>query len=194
MFVARIIWCVGSRFWFAGCFGGIRLSGGQVASFGRRKNNVATRGCCGLCPAAKEAKTSRDSEIDEEEQLKATLLALEKGYWEAAGKGDWKVAEKLLADDFFGGYANSSGSGREGKALVIAAVTRRRYSDSTMRNAQVRRISKDTAIVTYVYNCKVEEAGQVWTYRNHQTTRVWTQRDGQWLLIFSEDFILPGGE
>jgi beta-lactamase regulating signal transducer with metallopeptidase domain len=138
--------------------------------------------------------TFRASENDQEKQLKATLLALEKEYWEAAGKGDWKVAEKLLADDFFGGYANSSGSGREGKALVIAAVTRRRYSDSTMRNAQVRRISKDTAIVTYVYNCKVEEAGQVWTYRNHQTTRVWTQRDGQWLLIFSEDFILPGGE
>ena len=63
-----------------------------------------------------------------------------------------------------------------------------------MRHAQVRRISKDTAIVTYVYDCKVEESGQVWTYQNHQTTRVWTQKDGHWLLSFSQDFILPGGE
>ena len=138
--------------------------------------------------------TSRDSENDEEKQLKATLLALEKEDWEAAGKGDWKVAEKLLADDFFGVYVNSSGSGRADKVTVIAAVTRRRYSDGTMRYAHVRRISKDTAIVTYVYDCKVEEAGQVWTYRNHQTTRVWTQKDGHWLLSFSESFIVPGGE
>jgi uncharacterized protein (TIGR02246 family) len=138
--------------------------------------------------------TTRDSENDEEKQLEATLLALEKEYWEAAGKGDWKVAEKLLADDFFSIYVNSSGSGREGKASVIAAVKRRRYSDLNMRYANVRRISKDTAILTYVYDCKVEEAGQVWTYRNHQTTQVWTQKDGRWLLSFSESFILPGGE
>jgi hypothetical protein len=138
--------------------------------------------------------TSHDSENDGEQQLKATLLALEKEYWEAAGKGDWKVAEKLLADDFFGPYLNSPGSGGEGKASVIAAVTRRRYSDGNMRYAHVRRISKDAVIVTYVYDCKVEESGQVWTYRNHQTTRVWTHKDGHWLLSFSQDFILPGGE
>jgi beta-lactamase regulating signal transducer with metallopeptidase domain len=136
--------------------------------------------------------TSRDSENDEEKQLKATLLALEKEYWEAAGKGDWKVAEKLLADDF--SYVNSSGSGRDDRAVTIAALKRRLYSDMNMRHAQVRRISKDTAIVTYVYDCKVEESGQVWTYRNHHTTRVWTQKDGHWLLSFSQGFILPGGE
>ena len=68
--------------------------------------------------------TSRDSENDEGKQLKATLLALEKEYMEAAGKGDWKVADKLLADDFFGIYVNSSGSGSDGKASVIAAVKR----------------------------------------------------------------------
>lgn len=136
--------------------------------------------------------TSREQENDEAQQLKATLLALEKEYCDAAGKRDWKVAEKLLADDFF--YANSASSGRADKALTIAAVKRRIYSDMNMRQIQVRRISKDAAIVTYVYDCKVEESGQVWTYRNHQTTRVWTQKDGQWLLIFSEDYILPGGE
>src|SRR5262249_42064681 len=138
--------------------------------------------------------TSRDSANDEEKQLKATLLALEKEFWEAAGKGDWKVAEKLLADDFFYAYDNSSGSGRDGKATTIAAVTRRRYSDLKTRYIHVRRISNDAAIVSYVYDCKVEEAGQVWTYRNHQTTRAWTQKDGHWLLSFSQDFILPGGE
>ena len=138
--------------------------------------------------------TSRETENDEAKQLKATLLALENEYAEATGKGDWNVAEKLLADDYFGIYVNSSGSGRADKASTIAAVKRRRYSDLNMRHVRVRRISKDTAIVTYVYDCKVEESGQVWTYRNHQATRVWTQKDGQWLLSFSEDFILAGGE
>ncbi len=45
------------------------------------------------------------------------------------------------------------------KASTIAAATRRRYSGMNMRHANMRRISKNTAIATYVYDCNVRQLG-----------------------------------
>ncbi len=136
----------------------------------------------------------RTPETEEDRQLKEILIALDKKCWVAAGKGDWTVYEKLLDDDYFGSYVNSSGFAREHKATVVAAVKRRRYFDAHIRDEIAKGIGKGTAILTYIYSCKVEEAGHVQTYRDHQATQVWTQRDGSWVLSFSQDFILPGGE
>jgi hypothetical protein len=119
---------------------------------------------------------------------------LEAKRWDATGKGDWTAYEKLLDDDYFGFYVNSSGFAREHKATTVAAVKRRRYFDAHIRDEVAKRIAKGTAILTYIYSCKVEEAGHVQTYRDHQATQVWTQRDGSWVLSFSQDFILSGGE
>jgi hypothetical protein len=137
---------------------------------------------------------SRAPESDEDRQLRETLVALTRQTWDAAGKGDWTVYEKLLADDYCGLYVNSSGSGRPDKASTIAAVKRRRYFDVNIRDVEVRRIGKDIAILTYVYDCRVEEGRQRQNYRDHQATGVWTQRDGRWVISFSQDFVLPGGE
>ncbi len=134
------------------------------------------------------------SETEEDRQLKKTLAALDKQAWDAAGSGDWTVYEKLLADDYLGFYANSSGVARTDKATDIAAVKRRRYFDVVIRDVDAQRIGKDAAILTYIYSCKVEEAGQRQTYRDHQSTQVWTQKNEAWVLSFAQDFILPGGE
>ncbi len=136
----------------------------------------------------------RTPETEEDRQLKEILIPLDKKLWEAAGKGDWTVYEKLLDDDYFGFYVNSSGFARAHKATNVAAVKRRRYFDAHIRDEVAKRIGKGTAILTFIYSCKVEEAGHVQTYRDHQATQVWTQRDGSWVLSFSQDFILPGGE
>ena len=136
----------------------------------------------------------RTPETEEDRPLKEILIALDKKCWDAAGKGDWTVYEKLLDDDYFGSYVNSSGFARADKATNVAAVKRRRYFDAHIRDEVAKRIGKGAAILTYIYSCKVEEAGHVQTYRDHQATQVWTQRDGSWVLSFSQDFIFPGGE
>jgi len=137
---------------------------------------------------------TRTPETHEDRQLKEILIALDKKCWDAAGKGDCTVYEKVLDDDYFGFYVNSSGFAREHKVTVVAAVKRRRYFDGHIRDEVAKRIGKGAAILTYIYSCKVEEAGHAQTYRDHQATQVWTQRDGSWVLSFSQDFILPGGE
>ncbi len=136
----------------------------------------------------------RTPEKEEDRQLKDILIALEKEFWDAAGKGDWRVYEKLLDDELFSFSVTSSGSARAYKATSVAAVKRRHFFDVHIRDEIAKRIAKGTAVLTYIYSCKVEEAGHVQTYRDHQATRVWTQKDGRWVLSFSEDFILPGGE
>ena len=137
---------------------------------------------------------STDSENKDDRELKSTLLALNQQLWEAAAKGEAAVYEKLLADDYFGFYVNSAGFGRNDKAANIAAVKRRRYYDGSVRNAEVRRITGDAAVLTYIYDCKVDEGGRTWTYRNHQATQIWKLKDDRWLVSFAQDFVLPGGE
>ena len=127
----------------------------------------------------------RTPETRKNRQLKEILIALDKNRWDAAGKGDWTVYEKLLDDDYFGFYLNSSGFARADKATGVAAVKRRRYFDAHIRDEVAKRIGTGTAILTFIYSCKVEEAGHVQTYRDHQATQVWTQRDGSWVLSFS---------
>jgi beta-lactamase regulating signal transducer with metallopeptidase domain len=136
----------------------------------------------------------RTPETEEDRQLKEILMAVDRRFWDAAGKGDWTAYEKLLDDDYSGLYVNSSGVAHADKATNVAAVKRRRYFDPQIREEAAKRIGKGTVILTYIYSCKVEELGHVQIYRDHQATLVWTQKDGSWVLSFSQDFILPGGE
>lgn len=133
-------------------------------------------------------------ETEQDRQIKEVLAALDKKLWAAIGKGDWTVTENLLDDDYFGFYANSSGIGRTDKATEVAAVKRRRCFDGQVRDQAAKRIGKDTAIFTYIYSCKIEEGGRIQTYRDHQSTQVWTQKDGRWLISYAQDSVLPGGE
>ncbi len=64
----------------------------------------------------------RTPETEEDRKLKEFVIALEKKCWDAAGKGDWTVYEKLLDDDFIGFDVTSSGFARSHKATNVAAV------------------------------------------------------------------------
>jgi hypothetical protein len=125
-----------------------------------------------------------------EDNLRNTLLALEKHRWQAAEKGEWREEEKLLADDL----VTVSGYGRHDKAANVEAVKHTRVTGWAMRDVEVRRVSKDAAIVTYVYDCKVLSAGGVLlqTRRNHRASDVWAMRRGGWVIIFCQETILPG--
>jgi hypothetical protein len=139
---------------------------------------------------AKVAERAAISEsLARENRLKETLLALDKQAWDAASRRDWKVYEKLLRPGYYWGYFGSS---RNGPA--VKDVQRRRYFDVNIREVEVGKITEDVAFLKYVYNCKVEEAGQVQTYRDRQSMQIWTQINGDWLLTYTTNFILTGGE
>jgi hypothetical protein len=124
-----------------------------------------------------------------ENRLKESLLALDKQAWDAASRRDWKVYEKLLRPGYHWGYFGISRN-----APPVKDLQRRRYFDVNIREVEVGKITEDVAFLKYVYNCKVEEAGQVQTYRDRQSMQIWTQKDGDWRLTYTTDFILTGGE
>ena len=140
------------------------------------------------CPPVSILFAARD-EAQELPRALETFLALDKQAWDAASRRDWKVYEKLLRPGYYWGYFGSS---RNGPA--VKDVQRRRYFDVNIREVEVGKITEDVAFLKYVYNCKVEEAGQVQTYRDRQSMQIWTQINGDWLLTYTTNFILTGGE
>jgi RNA polymerase sigma factor (sigma-70 family) len=121
-----------------------------------------------------------------DEPLKQTILRLDKQLWDAAGTGDWKAYDPLIAADFVG---HSSRSGRSDKAASVNGVKHRRYTDATIRDAEVQAIGKDVAVLTYVYSCQVLSLpdGTVEVYHNHYGCYVWARREGAWVLVSCQD-------
>src|SRR5262249_176859 len=109
---------------------------------------------------AKEAQTKpnpseklpKKEKIRDLEQLKETLLALDKQIWEASTKGDTKALRKLMAENYLSIWALDD---RTDKAQSLETAKRYRYSDRTMRDIEIRRVSQNAAVLTYVCSYKV---------------------------------------
>jgi RNA polymerase sigma factor (sigma-70 family) len=118
--------------------------------------------------------------------LKKTLLSLDKQMWDAAKTGDWKVYDRLMAKDYVG---HSAVSGRHSKSATVESVKNRRCSVLSIRDVEVTEVSRDVAILTYVYSCKVTSKadGVARTYIDRKTSLVWANRDGTWVLVFCQE-------
>jgi RNA polymerase sigma factor (sigma-70 family) len=140
-------------------------------------------------PASGDA-VRNDSSLgeDKDTDLKKTLLKLDELWW----KGDVETLRKLAADDLI----TVSGVGRYDKASLLEASRNRHATDWTKRNVEVSRISKDVAIVTYVYDCKVvlSDGTLFQNCRDRRSSMTWVNRKGGWVVVFSQETILPGGE
>jgi hypothetical protein len=130
-----------------------------------------------------EARTA--SKHPEDENLKNTLLALDKHMWEATAKGDMEECGKFLADDL----VSVSILGKYGKADAIEAGKRVRTVDWTIRDADVVRVSKEAAVLTYRYDCKIlsQDGRHLETRKDYRVVYVWALRSGGWVLVFSHD-------
>jgi hypothetical protein len=118
----------------------------------------------------------------QEDNLKNTLLALDRHLWEALSKGEWREIQKFYAPDYLG----VSVAGKSGHAANVEAAKHLRVTDWKVRDADVVRVSKDAAVLTYIYSCKVvtPEGRLIRTNQDLRATQVWAQRDGGWVLVF----------
>ncbi len=122
---------------------------------------------------------------DANENLKNTLLALDKQIWEAGAKGDWKERQKFLSDDM----VSISILGKYGKADAALADQRLRTTDWTIHDPEVVRVSRDVAMLAYRYDCKiVDPEGKVLeTRKDYRVVYTWANRNGGWLIVFVYD-------
>jgi RNA polymerase sigma factor (sigma-70 family) len=146
-----------------------------------------------LASHAQEGKAppAAPKQAGEDDWLKETLLALDEKMWDASTRGDAKAADKLLAGNYLSIWAID---GRTDRATALETMKHYRYSDRTVRDVEVVRVSPDAAVLTYVASYKVsvdnEEPREL---QDRRVSSVWGKRQGRWVLVFSEA-ILPAGE
>jgi RNA polymerase sigma factor (sigma-70 family) len=123
-----------------------------------------------------------------DQDLKKQLLELDERWW----KGSVETLRKLAADDLI----SVSGVGRYDKASMLEAAKNRHPVDWTKRNVEVHLVNKDVAIVTYLYDCKIvlNNGTLVQNYRDRRLSMTWANRKGSWVVVFSHETIMPGGE
>jgi RNA polymerase sigma factor (sigma-70 family) len=121
----------------------------------------------------------------DQDNLKNTLLALDRHLWEAFARGDWQERRKFLADDL----VSISILGKYGKAANVEADKRLRCAEWKIRDPEVVRISKDAAVLTYLYDCKILSKGGTLleTRRDVRATFAWANRKGGWVMVFCQD-------
>jgi RNA polymerase sigma factor (sigma-70 family) len=123
-----------------------------------------------------------------DEDLKKKLMDLDEQWW----KGGVETLRKLAADDLI----TVSGVGRYDKPSLLEAAKHRHPVDWSKRDVEVIRISKDVAIVTYVYDCKVvlNDGTLFQNCRDRRVSYTWVNRKASWVVAFTQVTILPGGE
>jgi RNA polymerase sigma factor (sigma-70 family) len=136
-------------------------------------------------PTPQQAGRGESGAKRNDDNLKNTLLALDRHLWEAHAKGEWREFEKFYAPELLG----VSIAGKSGRAANIEAVKNLRVADWKIRDIDVVRVSPDAAVLTYIYSCKVlsPDGRLVQMRREHRATYVWTQRNGGWVLVFCHD-------
>jgi hypothetical protein len=123
-----------------------------------------------------------------QDDFKKTILDLDERWW----KADVEGLRTLAADDLI----TVSGVGRYDKAALLEASKHRHAADWTRRDVEVSLVSEDVAIVTYVYDCDVllDDGSLFQKCRDRRLSMTWARRKGGWVLVFSHETILPGGE
>jgi RNA polymerase sigma factor (sigma-70 family) len=142
---------------------------------------------CGAGLLASHAQTTRPAPKqvkEDDDRLKETLLALDEQMWDASTKGDTKVHDKLLAENYLSIWAVDD---RTDRATALETAKRYRYSDRTMRDVEVVRVGKDAAVLTYVCSYKVSvDNEEPRALPERRVSTVWAKRDGGWVLVFSQ--------
>jgi RNA polymerase sigma factor (sigma-70 family) len=123
-----------------------------------------------------------------DDDFKRRLLDLDELWW----KGGVDTLRRLAADDLI----TVSGVGRYDKPSLLGAAKNRHPTDWTKRDIEVSRVSRDVAIVTYVYDCKVvlNDGTLVQNRRDRRFSMTWVNRKSGWVVVFAQETILPGGE
>jgi RNA polymerase sigma factor (sigma-70 family) len=119
------------------------------------------------------------------DNLAETLLALNKHFWDIIARGDGKELAKFLADDF----VSISVLGRFGKSDFVTACPRLRLADARFTDPLVIRVSKDAAILTYLYSCKILSAADgrlIETREDCRLTFAWANRNGGWVIVYCQ--------
>lgn len=132
-------------------------------------------------PGAKAVDVTKSNET-----LKNTLLTLEKAWLASDGKPGTDTYGQFLADDFVHIAPNGEKSDKAGNLRAHGGY--HVGADYKMRDVELIRLNEKAAILTYKIEYKVisNATGKPVSERNVRYSTTWVQRDGGWLIVFSQ--------
>jgi RNA polymerase sigma factor (sigma-70 family) len=160
----------------------IALAGGAIGGLGFRGVQAT---------ASQEPKPTDSAEKSgpaaspalKEDDLRGTLLSLEKAGWESLKGKERSVASAALADDFVAVTADNGRLDRESFLKLLSDLT---LTDYSLSDVAVTRLTQDAAVLTYrakmSYTYKGEAAKEVWWISS-----AWAKRDGKWVSLLYQE-------
>jgi RNA polymerase sigma factor (sigma-70 family) len=122
---------------------------------------------------------------DADKKLLATLLVLDKQWWEASGKQDRDTLDRLLADD----YVALVGSARYTKADSLRIMRHQKPADWKVTSpVEMVRLNEKAAVLTYEARWKgLTARGEHVSNSHNRITVCWVQRGGGWFIVFCQE-------
>ncbi|HEY0427817.1 MAG TPA: nuclear transport factor 2 family protein [Pyrinomonadaceae bacterium] len=122
--------------------------------------------------------------VSAQTNMDTTFMTMEKGAWDAFGKGDGKYFETFLADDAMLG----SETGFATKAQSIKDISTKpcELKSYSFSNFKVAMLDKNTALITYEATQNVTCGGQAGPGKIYGTS-VYVKRKGKWLAAFHNE-------
>ena len=113
-------------------------------------------------------------------EIEKNLMAMEKGAWDAFGKGDGKYFEAFLADDF----TMVGDSGITGKAASIKGISSKpcEIKSYSIANYKVTMINPETALATYEVTQDGTCGGMAAPSKEYVSS-TFAKRKGKWVAV-----------
>ena len=118
--------------------------------------------------------------VSAQTEIEKNLMTMEKGAWDAFGKGDGKYFETFLADDFM----LIGDSGITGKAASIKGISAKPCEVKTyaLANYKVTMINPETALATYEATQDATCGGMTAPSKVYVSS-LFAKRKGKWLAV-----------
>lgn len=125
----------------------------------------------------------------ENEDVERDIVELEKRYWQAMKDND--VTTALQLTDFPCIVSGPQGVGRIDEQTFMSMMRNPSYSiqDVELKDAQVRMLNDDVAVVAYKAHEKLTVEGKPMTL-DVTDSSTWIKRDGRWVCALHSESIL----
>jgi hypothetical protein len=112
------------------------------------------------------------------------FVGLESRVWDALVRGDVAADRALLAADFVGVYATGFADRNDHVGQLAAGPTVASYA---IDEARLLRISDTSVMLTYRADFRRLRSGVPGETEAMYVSSLWSEQDGQWLNVFSQD-------
>jgi len=119
-----------------------------------------------------------------ERQPTEFFVALESRVWDALVRGDADADADLLATDFLGVYATGFADRSDHVDELVDGPTMASYS---ITDARLIRVSTSAVLLCYRADYVAVRRGQAGSEETMYVGSLWTEREGRWLNVFSQD-------